>query len=551
MDNNISALLKRTSLFLEDESWDEAHAYCERILDMDPENAQAYCYRLLAELKLHSLEELANYHGDIENNNNYRRAVKYANSYLASELNYYKDQIQYQLQKQAEEEAERASRKKALYKKQMLITVSIALVAAIAAAGFYSSYSNRYYKIVEPLMEAAQYEEIRPALLQKMPEEKADEWLYAYAGSLLEEKEYEQAWTVYSLIPDYTDSVEQADQVLTLWVEERAAAEGFEAVLDSLSAIENDALKTQLRPIVNYRWGLELLAAEDYGGAARRFVSANGYMDSAELKQQAYYQQGKIDQENGNYKAAASMFKNAGEYEDAQTLALSCQKRQAQEYIDSNQFKEYFSYVSDGLDDFQPDLPSSKYAAYYNALCDVYLSEFQGELKEDYLYSMSYSVRAFQKAVKMLNLLPDSYKDVKTLKGALEQLYTVLGDSSSNIWNLEQSQINSLKKHWDCDLVQQFLTHDDIIANFMVGNWTGGGYYYTVTLDDDGVWVSWNLPNIDDWNREYIDWQDKDFVALNGDHEVIRKMFKLSFISADSMSVYCYSNGYTYTMYRN
>ena len=40
--NQIEALLRRVGLFLEDGEWTQADAYCERILDMEPENARAY-----------------------------------------------------------------------------------------------------------------------------------------------------------------------------------------------------------------------------------------------------------------------------------------------------------------------------------------------------------------------------------------------------------------------------------------------------------------------------------------------------------------------------
>ena len=45
---NVEPLLKRASMFLEDGDWTSADEYCEKILDLDPENAQAYWVKLLA-----------------------------------------------------------------------------------------------------------------------------------------------------------------------------------------------------------------------------------------------------------------------------------------------------------------------------------------------------------------------------------------------------------------------------------------------------------------------------------------------------------------------
>ena len=49
---NISPLLKRAFMFLEDGNFDGADEYCERVLDQDPENAQAYLGKLMAELEV-------------------------------------------------------------------------------------------------------------------------------------------------------------------------------------------------------------------------------------------------------------------------------------------------------------------------------------------------------------------------------------------------------------------------------------------------------------------------------------------------------------------
>ena len=47
---NIEPLLKRAFMFLEDGEWDKADNYCEQVLNQDPENAQAYLGKLMAEL---------------------------------------------------------------------------------------------------------------------------------------------------------------------------------------------------------------------------------------------------------------------------------------------------------------------------------------------------------------------------------------------------------------------------------------------------------------------------------------------------------------------
>lgn len=57
-----AALLKRAYMFLEDGEWAQAKEYCERVLDADPENAEAYLGELMAEIHVrrrYSLKDAA------------------------------------------------------------------------------------------------------------------------------------------------------------------------------------------------------------------------------------------------------------------------------------------------------------------------------------------------------------------------------------------------------------------------------------------------------------------------------------------------------------
>ena len=49
---NTAPLLKRAFMFLEDGNWSSAKEYCEKVLDLEPENAQAYLGKLMAEQRV-------------------------------------------------------------------------------------------------------------------------------------------------------------------------------------------------------------------------------------------------------------------------------------------------------------------------------------------------------------------------------------------------------------------------------------------------------------------------------------------------------------------
>ena len=54
---NTDGLLKRVFLFLEDGKWDEANEYCERVLDINPECAEAYLGKLMADCEVKRKEQ--------------------------------------------------------------------------------------------------------------------------------------------------------------------------------------------------------------------------------------------------------------------------------------------------------------------------------------------------------------------------------------------------------------------------------------------------------------------------------------------------------------
>lgn len=92
---DIAPLLKRAFIFLEDGNWKDADEYCERVLDLDPENAEGYLGKLMAELKVHKQDDLAKLETSFDESDNYIKAARYANEKLRDKLNSYLDVIRY------------------------------------------------------------------------------------------------------------------------------------------------------------------------------------------------------------------------------------------------------------------------------------------------------------------------------------------------------------------------------------------------------------------------------------------------------------------------
>lgn len=90
---NTAPLLKRAFMFLEDGDWNSANEYCEKVLDIDPENASAYLGKLLSGLRVRKQEALKDQAEPFDHNNNYQKAVRFADEKLKTALTGYIEHI--------------------------------------------------------------------------------------------------------------------------------------------------------------------------------------------------------------------------------------------------------------------------------------------------------------------------------------------------------------------------------------------------------------------------------------------------------------------------
>ena len=88
-----TSLLERAFMFLEDGEWASANEYCEKVLDIEPKNAQAYLGKLMAELRVKKQDVLRKQAEPFDNNNNYQKAIRFADENLKNTLTGYIEHI--------------------------------------------------------------------------------------------------------------------------------------------------------------------------------------------------------------------------------------------------------------------------------------------------------------------------------------------------------------------------------------------------------------------------------------------------------------------------
>ena len=82
-------LTKRLFLFLEEGAFDRADDFCERILNQDPENPQAYLGKLMITLRVNLVEDLPNCPQPFDENINYKRVLRFGDEELSATLQEY------------------------------------------------------------------------------------------------------------------------------------------------------------------------------------------------------------------------------------------------------------------------------------------------------------------------------------------------------------------------------------------------------------------------------------------------------------------------------
>lgn len=81
-----ASLLKRVAVFLEDGEFDRADEYCERVLDINVENGEAYFYKLLAALRLKDKSALSDIESPIDTQPAYAKIMRFGSEELKREI---------------------------------------------------------------------------------------------------------------------------------------------------------------------------------------------------------------------------------------------------------------------------------------------------------------------------------------------------------------------------------------------------------------------------------------------------------------------------------
>ena len=111
--SSCESLLKRAYIFLSDKEWEKADAQCEKVLDIDPENAMAYLAKLLAKCRIPTKSDIRTSKANLEENLEFHKFMQYASNSEKEDLTGYFEQAKINFSsatyKKAEELIKRAT----------------------------------------------------------------------------------------------------------------------------------------------------------------------------------------------------------------------------------------------------------------------------------------------------------------------------------------------------------------------------------------------------------------------------------------------------------
>ena len=244
VSGSVAPLLKRAFMFLEDGEWDSANEYAEKVLDLDPECARAYVVKLLAERKIRTQAQLhfskawfneeKLFKDPIETNQNYKKAVRFADGDLKREL-----------KKDAADNAEE-------YDRRRYEAAKAAMNRAVTDNDFNSAAQQ--FDIVSYYLDAAE--------LAKQCRENAKEYLYQQALSAMNaavtDNDFNNTAKLFDNMSGYCDSKALAKQC-----RENAKEYLYPQALSEMdSALTEEqflSIAAKLEKLGNYRDSAELL----------------------------------------------------------------------------------------------------------------------------------------------------------------------------------------------------------------------------------------------------------------------------------------------------
>lgn len=306
-----------------------------------------------------------------------------------------------------------------------------------------------------------------------------------------------------------------------------------------------------LIPGIKYNKATKLLNDGQYDDARAIFLDLNDYKDSREMAKECLYQEAIFDMREDRYLEAYNTLVDLDDYRQTQTKIDDCIEAWARYALNSDNTQDSIDFNENVM------LNTERSQRVYAVVEDYINSHSRYNFFENSITSESTGEEYYpgEAVLNILNTLSTSVGKSSELKVVFERLTSHESGSGFGYdgdWYIQHE--NVIRELWDFDFIQDYVTTDGIIFDFMNGRWTnyeGSKYITFVRNDDNSHQSTYNLP----WGEKpagtkYINIVDCCFIFTDENSNELAKVYKFTFSTFDTMEVYCYSNGSTYYLSR-
>ncbi len=218
-DSNVESLLKRAFMFVEDGDFETAEKYCEKVLDSEPENTDAYLCKLMIAKKVTTKEKLKECDTPLEQDSNYLRILRTGDEKLVNELKKYNEET-----KKSYGVILRKQRFKKTIKRMFIaLAILAAIIAVIVWTVFISPMMK--YEDAKALLDDGKYDEAI-VLFEELEDYEDSKQLitectYLKAISFMENNMYDEAFAIFEELGDYKDSADMINKIKPLQVKQK------------------------------------------------------------------------------------------------------------------------------------------------------------------------------------------------------------------------------------------------------------------------------------------------------------------------------------------
>lgn len=320
-NSNVVPLLERVTIFLEDGKWNDANIYCEKVLDIDPKNAQAYLGKLMAELKVKSRKQLADCAQPFDNLDNYGKVIRFGDEKLENDIREYISHIK-----------ERNENNR----------LTDAYTNALNAMNFAKTEAdfNAAARAFQSIADFKDSKEKAKECLEKAEAARKDAILADGKSKMTGEdaQVYKNAISIFKTIPDWKNSTE-----LILQCEQKIEAIKAQEEADRLEAER----RAEERRIENEKAKQQYFKIAKIGGPILAVIIVFIIILNSVIIPSVKYNSAVKMMNNGEYEEAIKAFEELDGYKESEAQIKECNYLYASALLDAKRYDEAYAILNE------------------------------------------------------------------------------------------------------------------------------------------------------------------------------------------------------------